>query len=76
MKLIYKELLEEYGFFENHIKSQGKHSIMTKKEMDVIIKNDAFYCFFLDSEIQLKHLTHLKLLYKDINGEELNRGGD
>ncbi len=76
MKLIYKELLLEYGFFENNKNSNNKNIIISKKKMDIILKNDTFCCFFQGKQIELKNLTQLRKLYKEINGELLCQGFD
>lgn len=72
MKLISRDLLNEYGFIETVNKEKAKGIALTKNNFTVILKEDG-ECFFISMGIAypLKDLTALKKLYKEVRSEEL-----
>lgn len=73
MKLISKEVLLEYGFEENTLKSKEGNCVMSRDKIDVVLKNDgtAWYSN-MGFDYPLKDVAALRKLYKEIRNTELN----
>jgi hypothetical protein len=65
MKLLSEDLLKEYGFVENTMKSTPIAKIMTRD------KNDGIYYTNLGFDYPLKDTAALRKLYKEIRSEDL-----
>lgn len=71
MKLLTKDLLKEYGFAENKIRSNSIITVMTKETIDVIIKHGECYYSNKGVDYPLRDTASLRKLYKELTGEEL-----
>lgn len=71
MKLLSEDLLKEYGFIENTIKTNSHVKIMTRDKIDIAIKNDGIYYTNMGFDYPLRDLAALRKLYKEIRREEL-----
>ncbi|MDO9001152.1 MAG: hypothetical protein Q7W45_15415 [Bacteroidota bacterium] len=72
MKLLSIDLLKEHGFIENVIKTNSRLIVMTKDEIDIIIKNDnTFYYSNNDVDYTLKDIAALRKLYRELRNEDL-----
>ncbi|MBL7913395.1 MAG: hypothetical protein JNJ41_20195 [Bacteroidia bacterium] len=66
------DLLKEHGFIENVIKTNSRLIVMTKDEIDIIIKNDnTFYYSNNDVDYTLKDIAALRKLYRELRNEDL-----
>jgi hypothetical protein len=72
MKLLSIDLLKEHGFIENVIKTNSRLVVMTKDEIDIIIKNDNTFCYSNnDVDYTLKDIAALRKLYRELRNEDL-----
>ena len=72
MKLLSKNLLMEYGFTENKVKANNINEVMTRNEVDIVIKDGrSFYCSNMGIEYPLKDIAGLRKLYKELRSEDL-----
>jgi hypothetical protein len=71
MKLLTKELLTEYGFEENELKSINALEVFSKDKVDIIIKDGQFYYSNMGFDYPLKDLAALKKVYKELRREDL-----
>lgn len=71
MKLLSEDLLKEYGFVENTIKTTHIVKIMTRDKIDIAIKNDGIYYTNLGFDYPLIDTAALRKLYKEIRSEDL-----
>jgi hypothetical protein len=71
MKLLSKELLKEYGFFENREKSKLNVKIFTRDKIDITIKNDGIYYSNMGFDYPLRDLAAHRKLYKEVRRKEL-----
>lgn len=72
MKLLSIDLLKEHGFIENVIKTNSRLIVMTKDEIDIIIKNDnTFYYYINGVDYILKDIAALRKLYRELKNEDL-----
>ena len=72
MKLLSKNLLTEYGFAKNKVKTNTINEVMTRNEVDIIIKDD--YSFYFSNNgvnLPIKDIASLRKLYKELKSEEL-----
>lgn len=72
MKLLSKNLLSEYGFSKNKVKTNTSSEVMTRNEVDIIIKDD--YSFYFSNNgvhLPIKDIASLRKLYKELKSEEL-----
>lgn len=71
MKLLSKDLLLEYGFIENSEKTTAWTEVMTRENIDIVIKEGRFFYSNLGIEYPLKDLTALRKFYKELKSQEL-----
>lgn len=71
MKLLSREVLQEYGFVENPDKTSVENVVLTRDKFDVVIKGGAFYYSNMGFDYPLKDLAGLRKLYKEARREEL-----
>lgn len=71
MKLLSEDLLKEYGFTEDAIKSTSNVKVMTKNKFDIVIKNDGMYYHNLGVDYLLRDTATLRKLYKEVRSEDL-----
>jgi len=72
MKLLSKDLLVEYGFIRNNLKTNNILEIMSRNEFDICIKFDgSIYSSFNGKDYTLKDIAALRKLYKEVNKAEL-----
>jgi hypothetical protein len=71
MKLLSEDLLKEYGFIEDTLKTTPLVKIMTRDKIDIAIKNDGIYYTNLGFDYPLKDTASLRKLYKEIKSVEL-----
>ena len=72
MKLLSKNLLSEYGFSKNKVKTNTSSEVMTRNEVDIIIKDD--YSFYFSNNgvyLPIKDIASLRKLYRELKSEEL-----
>lgn len=72
MKLLSKNLLVEYGFTESKVKTNNAIEIMSRNEVDIVIKDGgSFYCSNSGVDYPLKDIAGLRKLYKELKSEDL-----
>ena len=72
MKLLTKNILIEFGFVENELKTKNNATVMTRDKVDIVIKDDgSFYYSNMGFDYPLKDLAALRKLYKELRREEL-----
>lgn len=72
MKLLSKNLLLEYGFTESKTKATNVNEVMTRNNVDIIIKNGvSFYYSDMGNDYPLKDIAALRKLYKELKSEDL-----
>jgi hypothetical protein len=71
MKLLSEDLLKEYGFIENTIKTTPIAKIMTRDKIDIAIKNDGIYYTNMGIDYPLKDTAALRKIYKELRREDL-----
>jgi hypothetical protein len=71
MKLLTKDLLKEYGFTEDKIKSNALITVMTRDGFDIIIKHGEYYYSEKGIDRLLRDTASLRKLYKELKGEDL-----
>ena len=72
MKLLSKDILHEYGFAENELKSDNKKEVLTKDNFDIVLKDGNYYYSNLGIDYPLKDLTALRKFYKEVKNRELS----
>lgn len=73
MKLINKDILEEYGFIKDDEKSKDGLTIMTRDKIDIVLKSDGMVWYSnMGIDYPLKDLAALRKLYKELRNKELN----
>ncbi|WP_317897771.1 hypothetical protein [Aurantibacillus circumpalustris] len=71
MKLLSKDILLEYGFSENELKTSIKIEVMTRDNFDIVIKDGQFYYSNLGIDYPLKDLAGLRKFYKEARNKDL-----
>ena len=71
MKLLSEDLLMEYGFIENTVKTTSTIKIFTRDKIDIAIKSDGIYYSNMGFDYPLRDLAALRKLYKEVRREEL-----
>lgn len=71
MKLLSEDLLKEYGFIENTTKSSTSMKIMTRDNLEIVIKNGSFYYSNIGIDYPLKDIASLRKLYKETRSQDL-----
>jgi len=72
MKLLSEDQLKEYGFIEKpQIGNRVIIKIMTRDNIDIVIKEDGFYYTNMGFDYPLKDTAGLRKLYKELRSEEL-----
>lgn len=72
MKLLTEDLLKEYGFNEKpHIPNRIILKVMTRDNIDIVIKEDGIYYSNKGLNYPLKDTAALRKLYKEIKNEDL-----
>lgn len=72
MKLLSKNLLMEYGFAESKVKTNNINEVMTRNEVDIIIKDGvSFFYSKMGTDYPLKDIAALRKLYKELKSEDL-----
>ena len=72
MKLLSKDLLLEYGFTEDNSKVKHKTTVMTRDNLDIVIKDDgSIYYSNMGFDYPLKDIASLRKLYKEVRSQEL-----
>jgi hypothetical protein len=72
MKLLSKNLLMEYGFAESKGKTNNVNEVMTRNNVDIVIKDGgSFYYSNMGIDYPLKDIASLRKLYKELKSEDL-----
>jgi hypothetical protein len=72
MKLLSKDLLLEYGFIEDKNKAKNNTTVMTRDNLDIVIKDDGAICYSnMGFDYPLKDMAALRKLYKEVKSQEL-----
>lgn len=72
MKLLSEDLLKEYGFSENPLKSnRNVIKVMTRHKIDIVVRNDGIFYSNMGIDYPLKDTAALKKLYKELRREDL-----
>ena len=71
MKLLSKDLLQEFGFSENLEKMQGGIEVMSKGNVNIVIKEGNFYYSNLGIDYPIRDLAALRKFYKEIKNQDL-----
>jgi predicted solute-binding protein len=71
MKLLSKEVLQEYGFIENPDKTTIELEVLTRDKIDIVIKQGDFYYSNMGFDYPIKDVTALRKLYKELRREDL-----
>ncbi|PBQ30471.1 hypothetical protein CNR22_01375 [Sphingobacteriaceae bacterium] len=71
MKLLSKDVLQEYGFSENIQKTNSWIEVMSRDNVDIVIKEGNFYYSNLGIDYPLKDLAALRKFYKEIKNQDL-----
>ncbi len=71
MKLLSREVLQEYGFTENLTKTSVEIEVFTRDKIDIVIKEGSFYYSNMGFDYPLKDLTALRKIYKELRRDEL-----
>ena len=71
MKLLSKDILYEYGFAENEMKTDSKKEVLTRDNFDIVFKDGNYYYSNLGIDYPLKDLTTLRKFYKEVKNCEL-----
>lgn len=71
MKILTEDLLREYGFMDNPIKSSTRIKVMSRNEFDVSIKIDGIYYTNLGFDYPLRDTAALRKIYREVKCEEL-----
>lgn len=72
MKLLSEDLLKEYGFTEKpHIANRQIIKVMTRDNIDIVIKDDGIYYSNLGIDYPLRDTASLRKLYKEVRSKEL-----
>lgn len=71
MKLLSEDLLKEYGFIEDSVKTNSNMKVMVRDEMEIVIKHDGIYYTNMGFDYPLKDIAGLKKLYREVKREEL-----
>lgn len=72
MKLLSKDLLAEYGFIRNNLKTSTSIEVLSREDIDICIKFDgSIYTINNGINYTLKDIAALRKLYKDLKKVEL-----
>ena len=72
MKLLSKDLLREYGFYDDVKKSGVIVEVFTRDGFDIVIKEGGLFFYSnLGIDYPLKDLTALRKLFKEVKRQEL-----
>ena len=71
MKLLSQDLLKEYGFTEDPIKSNQAMKVMTRDKVDIVFKDQHFYYSNMGIDYPLIDVIGLCKLYKELRTREL-----
>ncbi len=71
MKLLSEDLLKEYGFIENPLKSNRIIKVMTRDDFDIVIRADGIYYSNMGIDYPLKDIAALRKLYKENRKQDL-----
>jgi len=76
MKLLSKDLLIEYGFVRNNLKTSTTIEVMTKEDIDICIKFDGSIYTLDNNGVNhpLKDIAALRKLYREVKKTELKSG--
>jgi hypothetical protein len=71
MKILTEDLLREYGFMDDPVKSSTKVKVMARNDFNVSIKVDGIYYTIQGIDYPLRDTAALRKLYKEAKCEEL-----
>lgn len=72
MKLLSKDLLIEYGFIRNNLKTSTSVEVMSREDIDIFIKFDgSIYTINNGIQYVLKDIAALRKLYREVKKVEL-----
>lgn len=72
MKLLSKDLLIEYGFIRNNLKTSTSVEVMSREDIDIFIKFDgSIYTINNGIHYVLKDIAALRKLYREVKKVEL-----
>ena len=71
MKLLSEDLLREFGFTEETVKSNSRVKILSRDKIDIVIKEDKFYYSNMGIDYPIKDIAGLRKLYKELRSKEL-----
>jgi predicted solute-binding protein len=71
MKLLSKDILLEYGFSENELKTSIKIEVMTRDNFDITLKDGQYYYSNLGIDYPLKDLAGLRKFYREARNSDL-----
>jgi len=72
MKLLSEDLLKEYGFVIDPVKSNHIIKVMTRDNMEIVMKdNGSFYYSNVGIDYPLKDIAGLRKLYKELRSTDL-----
>ncbi|MES2516244.1 MAG: hypothetical protein V4580_18960 [Bacteroidota bacterium] len=71
MKLLSTDLLKEYGFTEDLIKSNHIITVLTRDKVDIVLKDNHFYYSNMGIDYPLSDIAGLRKLYKELRSREL-----
>lgn len=62
----------EYGFAESKVKTNNVNEVMTRNNVDIVIKDGgSFYYSNMGIDYPLKDIASLRKLYKELKSEDL-----
>lgn len=71
MKLLSEDLLKEYGFIEDSVKTNSNMKVMVRDEMEIVIKHDGIYYTNMGFDYPVSDIAGLKKLFREVKCEEL-----
>jgi putative heme iron utilization protein len=72
MKLLSIDLLAEYGFKVNEVKTTKDITVLTRDKFDIVVKSDgSFYYSNMGFDYPLNDLAALRKIYKEVRREDL-----
>ncbi|MES2762606.1 MAG: hypothetical protein V4677_10375 [Bacteroidota bacterium] len=71
MKLLSEDLLKEYGFTEDPLKSNHIIKVMTRDKVDIVLKENNFYYSNTGIDYPINDIAGLRKLYKELRSREL-----
>jgi hypothetical protein len=75
MKLINQDILVEYGFVKNDVKSKDNNNIiMTRAKVDIVLKPDGTVWYSnMGFDYPIKDVSALRKLYKELRNTDLKQ---